>query len=184
LTKSSPPVASTEDLASADGPRLLVERALDTWGRVDGIVHNAAILRDAHFENVKDVDYDDIMHVNLRGSFRTVQAAYRAMKDSGGGRILTVTSASGIAGAFGQSVYAATKMGIIGFTRSVAWEGMRYGIKANAIAPAAFDSRLFAVLNPDGDAVLTARPPELEVSLENAEFVGLYTASISTRYAA
>jgi NAD(P)-dependent dehydrogenase (short-subunit alcohol dehydrogenase family) len=67
-------VANTEDIASAEGPRLLVEQALDTWGRVDGVVHNAAILRDAHFENVRDSDYDDIMHVNLRGTFRTVQA--------------------------------------------------------------------------------------------------------------
>ncbi len=170
-------VANTEDIASAEGPRLLVEQALDTWGRVDGVVHNAAILRDAHFENVRDSDYDDIMHVNLRGTFRTVQAVYRAMKDRGGGRILTVTSASGLCGAFGQSVYAATKMGVIGMTRSIAWEGMRFGIQANVIAPAAFDSRLYAVMDPESDAALTGRPPELQVSLEGAELLGLYTAS-------
>jgi NAD(P)-dependent dehydrogenase (short-subunit alcohol dehydrogenase family) len=170
-------VAGIQDIASADGPRLLVEQALGTWGRVDGVVHNAAILRDDHFENVSEADYDDIMHVNLRGAFRTVQAVYRAMKDRGGGRILTVTSASGLCGAFGQSVYAATKMGVIGFTRSIAWEGMRFGIKANAIAPAAFDSRLYAVMDPESDAALTGRPPELQVSLEDAELLGLYTAS-------
>jgi NAD(P)-dependent dehydrogenase (short-subunit alcohol dehydrogenase family) len=155
-------VASTEDVSSALGPRQLVECALDTWGRVDGIVHNAAILRDAHFENVDDADYDDMMNVNLRGTFRTVQAVYRAMKDNGGGRILTGTSASGLAGAFGQVIYAATKMGVVGLTRSIAWEGMRYGIKANAIAPAAFDSRMYAEMNPEGDAALTGRPPDLE----------------------
>jgi NAD(P)-dependent dehydrogenase (short-subunit alcohol dehydrogenase family) len=170
-------IASTVDIASTDGPRLLVEQALDTWGRVDAVVHNAAILRNAHFENVSDTDYDDIMHVNLRGTFRTVRAVYRAMKDRGGGRILTVTSASGLCGAFGQSVYAATKMGVIGLTRSIAWEGTRFGIKANVIAPAAFDSRIYAEINPDGDAVLTGRPPELQVSLEAAELMGLYTAS-------
>ena len=141
------------------------------------MVHNAAILRADHFENVSEADYDDIMHVNLRGAFRTVQAVYRAMKGRGGGRILTVTSASGLCGAFGQSVYAATKMGVIGFTRSIAWEGMRFGIKANAIAPAAFDSRLYAVMDPESDAALTGRPPELQVSLEGAELLGLYTAS-------
>ena len=170
-------VASAEDVSSDQGPRQLVECALDTWGSVDGIVHNAAILRDAHFEDVDDADYDDMMNVNLRGTFRTIQAAYRAMKDSGGGRILTVTSASGLAGAFGQAVYAATKMGVVGLTRSIAWEGMRFGIKANAIAPAAFDSRMYAAMDPDGDAALTGRPPQLEASLENAEFLGLYTAS-------
>jgi NAD(P)-dependent dehydrogenase (short-subunit alcohol dehydrogenase family) len=170
-------VASAHDIASTAGPRLLVEQALDTWGRIDGLVHNAAILRDSHFENVGDADYDDVMRVNLRGTFRTAQAVYRAMKDRGGGRILTVTSASGLCGAFGQSVYAATKMGVIGLTRSIAWEGIRYGIKANVIAPAAFDSRIYAEMNPDGEAVLTGRPPELDVSLEAAEFIGLYTAS-------
>ena len=61
--------------------------------------------------------------------------------------------------------------------RSIAWEGMRHGIKANALAPAAFDSRMYAAMDPDGDAALTGRPPELEASLENAEFMGLYTAS-------
>jgi NAD(P)-dependent dehydrogenase (short-subunit alcohol dehydrogenase family) len=170
-------VANTEDISSDRGPGNLVECALDTWGRVDGIVHNAAILRGAHFDNVTDADYDDMMNVNLRGTFRTVRAAYRVMKDGGGGRILTVTSASGLAGAFGQSVYAATKMGVVGLTRSIAWEGMRYGVKANAIAPAAFDSRMYAAMDPDGDAALTGRPPELEASLEHAEFMGLYTAS-------
>ncbi len=102
---------------------------------------------------------------------------HEAMKDTGGGRILTVTSASGLAGTFGQSVYAATKMGVVGLTRSIAWEGVRYGIKANAIAPAAFDSRMYAAMDPDGDASLTGRPPELEASLANAEFLRRYTAS-------
>jgi hypothetical protein len=68
-------------------------------------------------------------------------------------------------------------MGVIGLTRSIAWEGMRFGIKANVIAPAAFDSRIYAEINPGGDAVLTGRPPELQVSLEAAEFVSVYTAS-------
>ena len=153
--------------APKTSPRPWVRGSLSSvrWtlgGRVDGIVHNAAILRDAHFENVDDADYDDMMNVNLRGTFRTVQAVYRAMKDNGGGRILTGTSASGLAGAFGQVIYAATKMGVVGLTRSIAWEGMRYGIKANAIAPAAFDSRMYAEMNPEGDAALTGRPPDLE----------------------
>ncbi len=170
-------VASVDSVASVDGPQRIIDTALDTWGRVDGIIHNAAILRDAHFEDVSDADFDQIMHVNLRGTFRTVQAAYRAMKDRGGGRIVTVTSASGLTGAFGQSVYATAKMGVVGLTRTIAWEGMRFGIKANAFAPAAFDTRLYEVFTPDSDAALVGRPPELEVSLDAAEYLGLYTAS-------
>lgn len=170
-------VASAADVASEGGPQQIVEVALDTWGRIDGLIHNAAILRNAHFEDVGDADLDDLLHVNLRGAFRTVQAVYRAMKTGGGGRIVTLTSASGIAGAFGQSVYAATKMGVIGFTRTIGWEGMRYGIRANVLAPAAFDSRIYATISPETDAALVGRPPELTVSLDAAEFLGLYTAS-------
>jgi hypothetical protein len=68
-------------------------------------------------------------------------------------------------------------MGVIGMTRSVAWQGMRFGIKVNALAPAAFDTRLFSVFTPDGDAALRDRPPELEISLDSAEYVALLTAS-------
>jgi len=168
-------VASAASVSSDQGPQLIVDLALDTWGRVDGLIHNAAIVLDDHFEDVTDDDFDSITTVNLRGTFRTVRAAYRAMKDNGG-RIVTLTSASGLSGAFGQAAYATTKMGVIGMTRSVAWEGMRYGIKVNALAPAAFDTRLFSVFTPDGDAALRGRPPELEISLDSTEYLALLTA--------
>ena len=115
--------------------------------------------------------------MNLRGTFRTVRAVYKVMKDNGGGRIVTLTSASGLSGAFGQAAYATTKMGVLGMTRSIAWEGIRFGIKVNALAPAAFDTRLYSVFTPDEDAALRGRPPELEISLESAEYVALLTAS-------
>jgi len=170
-------VASSASVSSDDGPGQIVDTAMDTWGRIDGLIHNAAIVLDDHFEDVTDDDLDNIVAVNLRGTFRTVRAVYRAMKDSGGGRIVTLTSASGLSGAFGQAAYATTKMGVVGITRSVAWEGMRFGIKVNALAPAAFDTRLFSVFTPDGDAALRGRPPELEISLDSAEYVALLTAS-------
>jgi NAD(P)-dependent dehydrogenase (short-subunit alcohol dehydrogenase family) len=170
-------VASASSVSSDDGPQQIVDLALDTWGRVDGLIHNAAIVLDDHFEDVTDEDFDEIIAVNLRGTFRTVRAAYRAMKSGGGGRIVTLTSASGLSGAFGQAAYATTKMGVVGMTRSVAWEGMRYGIAVNALAPAAFDTRLFSVFTPEGDASLRGRPPELEISLDSAEYVALLTAS-------
>ena len=170
-------MASGADVSSDDGPQQVVDAAVDTWGRVDGLIHNAAIVLDDHFEDVTDDDLDSILSVNLRGTFRTVRAVYRAMMDNGGGRIVTLTSASGLSGAFGQAAYATTKMGVIGITRSIAWEGMRFGIKANALAPAAFDTRLFSVFTPDGDAALRGRPTELEISLDSAEYVALLTAS-------
>src|SRR5271168_431557 len=169
-------VASGASVSSDHGPQQIVDLAMDTWGRIDGLIHNAAIVLDDHFEDVTDDDFDSITTVNLRGTFRTMRAAYRAMKDSGGGRIVTLTSASGLSGAFGQAAYATTKMGVIGLTRSVAWEGLRYGIKVNALAPAAFDTRLFSVFTPEGDASLRGRPPELEISLDSTEYLALLTA--------
>lgn len=169
-------VASTASVASDEGPQQIVDLAMDTWGRVDGLIHNAAIVLDDHFEDITDEDFDSIIAVNLRGTMRTVRAAYRVMKDNGGGRIVTLTSASGLSGAFGQAAYATTKMGVIGLTRSVAWEGTRFGIKANALAPAAFDTRLFSVFTPEGDAALRGRPPELEISFDAVEYVALLTA--------
>lgn len=170
-------MASGADIGSRDERQLVVDLALDTWGRIDGLIHNAAIVLDDHFEDVSDDDYDSIMAVNMRDTFRTVRAAYRAMKDNGGGHIVTLTSASGLSGAFGQAAYAATKMGVLGIMRAVAWEGMRFGVRVNALAPAAFDTRLFSVFTPDGDAALRGRPPELEISLDSAEYMALLTAS-------
>jgi NAD(P)-dependent dehydrogenase (short-subunit alcohol dehydrogenase family) len=170
-------VASEASVSSDDGPGQIVGVAVDTWGRIDGLIHNAAIVLDDHFEDVTDDDLDSILAVNLRGTFRTLRAVYRQMKDNGGGRIVTLTSASGLSGAFGQAAYATTKMGVLGITRSVAWEGMRFGIKVNALAPAAFDTRLFSVFTPDGDAALRGRPAELEISLDSAEYIALLTAS-------
>ena len=91
-------VASAASVSSGDGPQQIVDLAMDTWGRVDGLIHNAAIVLDDHFEDVTDDDLDSILAVNLRGTFRTVRAAYRAMKDTGGGRIVTLSSTTGFAG--------------------------------------------------------------------------------------
>ena len=92
-------VASGASVSSDEGPQQIVDTAMQTWGRIDGLIHNAAIVLDDHFEDVTDEDLDSITTVNLRGTFRTVRAVYRAMKDNGGGRILTLTSASGLSGA-------------------------------------------------------------------------------------
>jgi NAD(P)-dependent dehydrogenase (short-subunit alcohol dehydrogenase family) len=170
-------LASGESVSSEGGPAAIVEAALRKWGRVDGLIHNAAILRDEQFEDATDEDFDRTVEVNLRGTYRTVRAAYRAMKDTGGGRILTVTSNSGLSGSFGQSAYAATKMGVVGMTRSIAWEGSRYGIKANSLAPSAHDTRMSAVFTPDDNAGLRGRPEELEVDVRDTDFADLMTAS-------
>jgi NAD(P)-dependent dehydrogenase (short-subunit alcohol dehydrogenase family) len=159
-------IANADSVASEEGPRRMVEAAVDTWGRVDGIVTNAAIVRNRLFEDLTDEDWDEVVAVNMRGVFRTVQAAYRHMKNNGG-RIVVMTSTAGLCGAYGQANYAASKTGLLGLVRSIAWEGRHHGIKANLVAPSASDHRYAA--NPAFSAHNPAhanRPPELSITAD------------------
>jgi len=153
-------VANTASVATPDGAASLTEQAMDEWGRLDAVVANAAILRDKPFEEMTLQDFDDVVDVNLRGVMRVVHPAYKAMKAGVGGRIVTVTSSSGMLGAHHQANYAAAKSGIVGLTRTVALEGMAHGIKANVLAPGALGTRMHlammeaATYHADADADL------------------------------
>ena len=135
-------IANTASVADVDGAASMTEQAMDTWGRLDAIVANAAIVRDRPFDEMTVADFDDVIDVNLRGTMRVVQPAYKAMRAGGGGRIVTVTSSSGMLGAHFQANYAASKSAMIGFTRAIALEGAAHGIKANAVAPGALGTRM------------------------------------------
>jgi len=167
-------VACTESIASAVGARQVIEAAMDTWGRLDALVTNAGILRNRRFEELAEADWDDLMDVNLRGTFRVLQEAYRVMKEGAGGRIVAMTSLNGLCGAFGQSNYAASKLGVVGLTKSIAWEGAQFGIRVNCVAPAAFDTRMVEIFTPD-DAAFNGRPPELAVE-PSVNYMPLLTA--------
>ncbi len=170
-------IANTDSVSSQHGPRQMVEAALDKWGRVDGIVANAAILRNCHFEDITEGDWDALMDVNLKGLFRSVQAVYRAMKAGSGGRIVAMTSASGLCGAFGQASYAASKLGVVGLIRTIAWEGARYNIKANALSPGAMDTRAAEVTFTADNAAYVDRPPELSFPVGQSMALDTLTAS-------
>lgn len=140
-------IVSTENVATQEGGARITQAALDTWGRIDGIVANAAIVRNDHFEKMSIQDWDDLLAVNLRGVFCTVQPAYRAMIRQRSGRIVITGSSAGSCGGFGQSNYSTAKAGLMGLSRSIAWEGAQYGIKANLMLPAARDSRMASTLS-------------------------------------
>ncbi|WP_170861235.1 SDR family NAD(P)-dependent oxidoreductase [Trujillonella endophytica] len=135
-------VASLDSVAEADGAAAIVATALDTWGQVDAVVHNAGFSRDNHFELMTPDEWHSVLDVHLNGCFYLAQSAYRAMKDGGrGGRFVFTTSTGGLLGAPLMSNYGAGKMGVVGLARSIALEGERHGIKANALSPGAVTQR-------------------------------------------
>jgi NAD(P)-dependent dehydrogenase (short-subunit alcohol dehydrogenase family) len=150
-------VADTHSVASAEGGQAIVVAALDAFGGLDIVVNNAGNLRDRAFHNMTPDDFDAVLDVHLRGTYFVTAPAYRHMREQGYGRIVVTTSAAGLFGNFGQANYTAAKMGVVGLVKTLAHEGAKRNIKANAIAPGADTRMTKDVLGPG----LPAMPPEL-----------------------
>jgi NAD(P)-dependent dehydrogenase (short-subunit alcohol dehydrogenase family) len=144
-------IAEGSSVATREGGAAIVQAAIDAFGRVDIVVNNAGILRDKAFHHLTPELLDPVIDVHLRGTIWVTQAAFVHMRAQGYGRIVTTSSAAGIFGNFGQTNYGAAKMGIVGFTRVVAVEGAKHGIKANAIAPMARTRMTEDLLGPAAD---------------------------------
>ena len=130
-------VAEYSSVATPDGGLAIVETALDAYGRVDALIHNAGILRDRSFLNLTDEDIGAVIDVHLKGAFYVGQPAFAWMKEAGYGRIVLTSSGSGLFGNFGQANYGAAKTGVLGLMRVLSDEGERYGIRVNTVAPSA-----------------------------------------------
>jgi NAD(P)-dependent dehydrogenase (short-subunit alcohol dehydrogenase family) len=131
-------VLDTGDCSEEETARGLIATALDRFGRLDALVNNAGILRDRTVAKMTAEEWDAVIKVHLRGHFLPTHFACAHWKESGtGGRIVCTSSASGLLGNFGQGNYGAAKGGIAAFSTIVAMEMARYGVRCNAIAPAA-----------------------------------------------
>jgi NAD(P)-dependent dehydrogenase (short-subunit alcohol dehydrogenase family) len=130
-------VANYDSVATPEGGESIVQSAIDSFGRIDIIINNAGILRDASFKNMTKEMLEPIIDVHLKGAFYVTRPAWQLMRDQGYGRIVNTSSGAGVFGNFGQTNYGAAKMGLVGFTRVLAVEGAKNNIKANAIAPVA-----------------------------------------------
>lgn len=151
-------VGLAADVADTAQVNAVVERIVAQTGRVDVLVNNAGILRDGVLWKMTDEDYESVMNVHAGGTFRFTRAVVPHLRRQGAGRIINVTSYTGLHGNVGQSNYAMAKAGIIGFTKTAAKELARFEITVNAISPNA-RTRMTESVPPAKLAELTSAIP-------------------------
>jgi 3-oxoacyl-[acyl-carrier protein] reductase len=137
----------------------LVESVERDFGSLDILVNNAGLTKDNILLRLKDEDWDAVLAANLRGAFASVRAAARGMMKRRWGRIINISSIVGLIGNKGQSNYAASKAGLIGFTKSVAKEFASRNILANVIAPGFIETDMTSAMSADARAALSAQIP-------------------------
>lgn len=173
-------VADTGDISDTETGQRLVDTAVDTFGKLDVVVNVAGILRDRMIFNMPPEDWDAVIRVHLRGHYSTVRPAsayWRSLKQPDGNfRIINFTSRSALDGSPGQSNYAAAKLGVVGFTYSLAQGLARYGVTANAISPSAA-SRLISTVPSDKFLANRAVDDSPERSPKNTATLAAFLAS-------
>jgi 3-oxoacyl-[acyl-carrier protein] reductase len=139
------------DVKDKDSVEKAVEEVTAKWGRLDILVNNAGVTRDTLLPIMTDDQWDDVLITNLRGAFLFARAASRIMMRQRYGRIINISSVSGLIGNAGQTNYSASKAGLIGFTRSLSRELAKRKVTVNAVAPGFIESDMTKVL---GDAII------------------------------
>jgi 3-oxoacyl-[acyl-carrier protein] reductase len=139
-------LAQCVDVANSASAKEFIEYAIAQFGRVDILVNNAGITRDNLIMRISDEDWDSVLSVNLKGAFNCCKAVSRQMMKQRSGRIVNITSVAGLAGNAGQTNYASSKAGLVGFTKSLAKELGPRNITVNAVAPGFVTTALTAVL--------------------------------------
>ena len=141
--------AHAADVADAAAVNAAAEQILADCGRVDILVNNAGVTRDNLLMRMSEAEWDAVLNTNLKGAFLVTKAFSRALIKQRSGRIINVASVIGLIGNAGQSNYAASKAGLIGFTKSVARELASRGITVNALAPGFIETAMTAVLKEE-----------------------------------
>jgi NAD(P)-dependent dehydrogenase (short-subunit alcohol dehydrogenase family) len=144
-------IASADSVATAASAQAIVETAISAFGRIDGVINNAGILRDGIFHKMSTDAWQAVLDVHLGGAYFVSRAAAPYFREQQGGTFVHMTSTSGLIGNFGQANYAAAKLGIVALSKSIALDMARFNVRSNCIAPFAW-SRLIGTLPSETEA--------------------------------
>jgi 3-oxoacyl-[acyl-carrier protein] reductase len=171
------------DVSDSTAVSAAAEKILADCGKVDILVNNAGVTRDGLLMRMSDADWDTVLNTNLKGAFFFTKAFSRAFAKQRSGRIINISSVIGLIGNGGQSNYAASKAGLIGFTQSVAREFASRGITANCIAPGFIETDMTSELNEDLKAnILKQIPMGRFGAAEDIANAALFLAGASANY--
>jgi len=171
------------DVSNPSAVAELTEKILEATTRADILVNNAGVTRDGLIMRMSDEDWDTVLNTNLRGAFAMTKGFSRAFAKQRSGRIINIASVIGLMGNAGQANYAASKAGLIGFTKSVAREFASRGITANVIAPGFIETDMTAVLSDEiKKGILNNIPMKALGQADDIANAALFLASDASRY--
>jgi 3-oxoacyl-[acyl-carrier protein] reductase len=171
------------NVADAKEVETMVQEAIKHFGRLDILVNNAGVTRDQVLLRMKEEDWDLVMAVNLKGAFQCTKAALRPFLKQRSGKVVNIASVTGQMGNAGQANYAASKAGLIGFTKSIAREYARRNIQVNAVAPGFIDTAMSqAIPQKDREILIQQIPMERLGTPEDVAEAVLFLASGAADY--
>lgn len=171
--KGGQAIAVKANVSDYEDSKRLIEEVLTQFSKVDILINNAGITKDRSFRKMSKDEWDQVINVNLNGIFNTTSAVINYMIEKQYGRIINISSIIGQAGGFGQTNYAASKAGILGFTKSLALETAKNGITVNAVCPGFIETEMVAAMPESVKNNIIAKVPmqRLGTTSEIAEAV-------------
>jgi len=171
------------DVADGAAVEKAAQQIVTDFGKVDILVNNAGINKDGLIMRMPDDDWDAVLNVNLKGAFFWTKALSRAFIKQRGGKIINISSVIGLIGNAGQANYAASKAGLIGFTKSIAREFASRNINCNAITPGFIDTDMTGALNEEQKAAILKQVPLARFGKpENVSDLAVFLASSRSDY--
>ncbi len=145
------------DVSNLEETQNTMKQVTEDFGSIDILINNAGITRDGLMLSMKEADYDAVLNINLKGAFNTIKSCYKTFMRQKSGKIVNITSVSGIMGNAGQTNYSSSKAGLIGLTKSVARELAGRNINCNAVAPGFIATNMTQEISAD-NALLSSTP--------------------------